>query len=272
LLLIAQNFADINMASEKPKLQHLTDCRFDSDVFLKYCNQVLGNQTSEDFFKPTFVVTQKQDFQVGLFGSVNNNPGGLGTPKTFASELIYASSAFPSLWKPIKLTTLKREGDRNIIDENEAKKSYSDGGLCSNNPALLGAQEVCKYYKIDRKKLNIISLGNGTPEKAKDLTTSGGAINWGDKIAQICISSNLSAGDFLAKMFYDNRYYRINPEIKKIDTGSFSKEYVNYLHSEASNYIKNNAKKLDEIAAVIKRCYSSRKILAPKPAGNYLQN
>jgi hypothetical protein len=69
------------------------------------------------------------------------------TPAVIAEDAIMASSAAPTYFAPIKLKGQTR--------------SYADGGVWANNPALVAVMHAIKHYKVQRDDIRLLILGNG---------------------------------------------------------------------------------------------------------------
>lgn len=75
---------------------------------------------------------------------------------------------------------------RHIIDNQQ----YVDGGLCANDPALLGLHEADYYFDISLDRVWILSIGTLSADRTVNSKTSrdGGAVDWAE--------SNIKVQDF----------------------------------------------------------------------------
>jgi len=102
-----------------------------------------------------------------------------------------------------------------------------DGGICANNPALVGLVESCQFERPSKKgttrvvnfgdDLVMLSIGTGEqPAMPYDATRlgTGGWMNWARPITEILFESQAQIVDSQAQFLLGSRYFRVNPRLR----------------------------------------------------------
>lgn len=116
---------------------------------------------------------------------------------------------------------------RHIID----KQQYVDGGLCANNPTLLGLHEADYFFGVDIKDISLLSVGTLSSKRTVDASNNkdGGLIDWaeskyklGDSARNI-IDLTLANQQMLMQQIADHRLTRHQGISFKIDENLVAK-------------------------------------------------
>lgn len=121
---------------------------------------------------------------------------------------------------------------RYMIDNQQ----YVDGGLCANNPNLLGLHEADYFFNIDINNIALLSIGTLSSKRTVNASNNkdGGLIDWaeskyklGDSARNI-IDLTLANQQMLMQQIADHRLKRHNGVSFKIDENLVAKstEYV----------------------------------------------
>jgi hypothetical protein len=81
-----------------------------------------------------------------------------------------------------------------------------DGGLFANNPIMIGVTDALSCYRLDRRQIQVLSIGCGSaPYRVEEPHFSGGKWQWRDAIsAAIAASSANSFGQASLLIGRDN--------------------------------------------------------------------
>lgn len=132
----------------------------------------------------------------------NDHAGGLRWGGTrLVWQVAAATSAAPTYFAPVQL------------DEQD---SHIDGGVWSNNPAIVGITEAVRYYERDLRQIRLLSIGTTSttlrvPNHRRALRM--GHIGWGRKVLDLLQGSVSKASHWQAKLLLpDGHYLRIDDD------------------------------------------------------------
>lgn len=130
-----------------------------------------------------------------------------------AYQAAIATAAAPTYYNPYTLNYIDKSGERII------KKNKVDGGVCANNPVMVGFIEAITTLDIKPSDLKILSLGTGTNQ----LRVLEESKNWGFK--------NWLMTQKLIKLFMQSQSDMIENQIKFLNEGIGSEgQSTFYLH------------------------------------------
>ncbi|TQC96262.1 hypothetical protein FK216_12415 [Moraxellaceae bacterium AER2_44_116] len=110
---------------------------------------------------------------------------------------------------------------RHVMDSQQ----YVDGGLCANNPALLGLHEADYYFNIPLDQIWMLSVGTLSSQRTVNAKTSrdGGAIDWAESNIKIqefpknIIDLTLSSQQQMMQKMAEHRLQKMKGRFIRID-------------------------------------------------------
>ncbi len=152
-----------------------------------------------------------------------------------------ATSAAPTYFEPAQV----------LIDGFMC--SLVDGGVFVNNPAMSAYAEAHKLFHGEEAL--VVSLGTGelTRPIRYDDARGWGLIEWAIPILNVVFDGVNDAVDYQLTQILGDKFYRFQTrlDIASDDMDNASKANIEALYMEATNLIKNNDKRLDEICSII---------------------
>lgn len=166
--------------------------------------QLLGDNKFSERLIPTVVTTNDLRMREARFFSSKDEED------FFTRDIAMATSAAPTYFKPQLIFPIN-------ADKYHTGYFVTDGGTCMNNPVEIGKILVHKVYGIEKKFIEILSLGTGTSAGVKNVADleRGGKIAWSGVIAGTFVSGNASSAHYIAARTNGDRYHHYSSSISE---------------------------------------------------------
>lgn len=154
-------------------------------------------------------------------------------------------NARPHIFRSDYLQSVPTSGDEKLVDvalATSAAPTYfrtqsirdlsnlADGGLCANNPTLVGLAEAFRFARTSRRGISpprdlgatcadhlaVLSVGTGEQcamPYASEPLRNAGSLRWGTQFHHVAIESQSQLTHALAKSLIGSAYHRINPRL-----------------------------------------------------------
>ncbi|MCD4664443.1 MAG: patatin-like phospholipase family protein [Bacteroidales bacterium] len=178
-----------------------------------------------------------------------------------AYQAAVATSAAPTYYNPYTLDYIDRTGERII------KKNKVDGGICANNPVLVGFLEAVHTLNKKPSNLKVLSLGTGTKQlRIKNENEGWGFIKWlkGHKLIDLSMQSQ---SDMI-----QNQIKFINQGIGVGGKSAFHLNRIQYDFSLNANAIKLDESRSDILDEFIVEAKETFKKEGPGIIKHFFQN
>lgn len=205
------------------KAHHLSDLRKDCLITSYHVNTM----------KPTvFMSRAAREAYNNLNGSVSDSRfdpelrnGIIRASDYYLYDILRATSAAPTYFEPATIRP-HFKGDTSWIVEKREKETYIDGGIFTNNPALITYIFTRLYYDFIRKdhsNMYILSLGTGLVQESYSVESmkTWGVANWAEPVVNMMMDGESYAVDAQLNQIFrrlnsreqNQHYLRINPQL-----------------------------------------------------------
>jgi len=171
------------------------------------------------------------------------------------ADVLDATSCAPTFFPPHKVVGYD-------APEQYGYRSFVDGALTANSPALCALAEAYHNYDVDPDNTVLVSLGCGDGGVGVDheQAKSWGGLNWAPFFPNVMLSSSVNTVHYqLGNVVPPNHYFRVQTEIPVAhsDIDNVSEANLKWLEDYGSKVALQCKDQLQELAKVLKN-------LAPK--------
>lgn len=190
-------------------IHHILGYRYNNEILINMCDEHFGNKTLDeienDIYIPSYNISESKCV---IFKKGKNIK---------IKDAILSSASAPTYFRSYKI-------------EN---KTFIDGGIYKNNPAIIGILEAFKKYKVS--KCQVLSVGN-LIRKIQTENTSWNFYQM-EELYNIVTTAKQQSDDYIIKNLseiLDIKYHRIvHANLDLIDTyykmDNSSQKYIEYL-------------------------------------------
>ncbi|KAI9297401.1 FabD/lysophospholipase-like protein, partial [Neoconidiobolus thromboides FSU 785] len=209
-------------------LAGLRTAQYDTTHKTKIFKETLGDLKMSDLLSnmliPTFDVREGKPY---FFKTSHLNDQDNINRNYSLIDVLNATTSAPTYFQPHKV-----EGYDS--PKEYGYRSFVDGALTANSPALCGLAEAYKNYEADPEKTVLVSLGCGESslglnhEAIKDW----GSVNWALYFPSIMLSSSVNTVDYqLRNLVPPKHYFRVQPVLpaKYGEIDNVDPKNLNYL-------------------------------------------
>lgn len=216
--------------------------QFDSEELKKSLSEELGDLNFDDFEKKVnkffvFCASNVTNGKPVIFASKNFSSINKQNRKELVRNAIYASCAAPFYFEPIK--------------SSFAEDYFADGGIWSNNPAMVGIILALGDLDIKIEDIEVLSFGQTFVENLefeikKMINFDSFKNNQFSSLFSSSLLVNQNFDNFCASILLKERYFRYSPE-QKIPNTKVSYIDQNFIDYSKLYWMKNKESLVDFI-------------------------